>query len=48
MSSAEEASLLDLLRKVQRGVGATLLVTHAPAVARAADRTVHLVDGRAS
>ncbi len=46
VSSAEESSLLDLLRRIRPSVGATLVVTHSTAVARAADRTVHLVDGR--
>jgi putative ABC transport system ATP-binding protein len=48
VSTAEEASLLDLLRRIQPAVGATLVVTHSTSVARAADRTVHLVDGKAS
>ncbi|MGI8535338.1 MAG: ATP-binding cassette domain-containing protein, partial [Mycobacteriales bacterium] len=48
VSTAEESTLLDLLRALQPRDGATLLVTHSPAVARAADRTLHLVDGRAS
>jgi putative ABC transport system ATP-binding protein len=48
VSTAEEASLLDLLRRIQPAVGATLVVTHSTSVARAADRTVHLMDGKAS
>ncbi|MEO7350636.1 MAG: ATP-binding cassette domain-containing protein [Marmoricola sp.] len=48
VSTAEEASLLHLLRKLQPADGATLLVTHSPGVAKAAARVVHLVDGRAS
>lgn len=48
VSKAEEASLLLLLRRLHTDEGATLLVTHSAAVAAAADRTVHLLDGRAS
>ncbi|MGO4343647.1 ABC transporter ATP-binding protein [Pedococcus sp. 2YAF34] len=48
VSTAEEALLLSLIRKLQPIDGATLLVTHSPRVAAAADRVVHLVDGRAS
>ncbi len=48
VSTAEEAALLRLLRRLQPAEGATLLVTHSTAVAEAADRTVHLLDGRAS
>lgn len=48
VSSNEEAALLTLLRELQPDDGATLLVTHSPAVARAADRVLHLVDGRPS
>ena len=48
VSTAEEASLLQLLRVLQPQDGATLLVTHSPAVAEAADRVVHLLDGRVS
>jgi putative ABC transport system ATP-binding protein len=48
VSTGEEAALLQLLRRLQPTGGATLLVTHSPGVARAADRTVHLLDGRAS
>jgi putative ABC transport system ATP-binding protein len=48
VSRAEEASLLRLLRTLQPAAGATVLVTHSPAVAAAADRFIHLLDGRAS
>ncbi|MDQ6642141.1 MAG: ATP-binding cassette domain-containing protein [Actinomycetota bacterium] len=48
ISSTEESSVLDLLRTMLPVDGAMLLVTHSPAVASAADRVVHLVDGKAS
>lgn len=48
VSTTEEAALLQLLRALQPADGATVLVTHSPAVAEAADRVVHLLDGRAS
>lgn len=48
VSTAEESALLSLLRRLQPGDGATLLVTHSPGVAAAADRVVHLLDGRLS
>jgi putative ABC transport system ATP-binding protein len=48
VSTVEESALLLLLRRLQPRDGATLLVTHSPAVAAAADRILHLVDGRAS
>jgi putative ABC transport system ATP-binding protein len=48
VSTNEEAMLLTLLRSLQPADGATLLVTHSPRVAAAADRVLHLVDGRAS
>ncbi len=48
VSAGEEAALLHLLRRLQPPEGATVLVTHSAAVAAAADRTVHLLDGRAS
>ncbi len=48
VSAAEEAAILELLRRLQPAEGATLIVTHSAAVAKAADRTVHLLDGRAS
>lgn len=46
VSRDEEAAVLDLLRTLQPTGGATVLVTHSEAVAEAADRVVHLVDGR--
>ena len=48
VSTTEEALLLRLIRELQPADGATLLVTHSTRVAAAADRVVHLVDGRAS
>ncbi len=48
VSTSEEASILQLLRRLQPAEGATVLVTHSAAVAAAADRSVHLLDGRAS
>jgi putative ABC transport system ATP-binding protein len=48
VSTPEEAVLLKLLRALQPLDGATVLVTHSAVVADAADRVVHLVDGRAS
>ncbi|MCW2761523.1 MAG: transporter ATP-binding protein [Marmoricola sp.] len=48
VSTAEEAVLLDLLRELQPLDGATVLVTHSTVVADAADRVLHLVDGKAS
>lgn len=48
VSTGEEAALLGLLRELQPANGATLLVTHSPGVAEAADRVLHLVDGRAT
>ncbi|MGI8457146.1 MAG: ABC transporter ATP-binding protein [Propionibacteriaceae bacterium] len=46
VSVEEEQVLLTLLRDLQPDGGATVIVTHSPAVAAAADRTLHLVDGR--
>jgi putative ABC transport system ATP-binding protein len=46
VSRDEEQMLLELLRALQPADGATVLVTHSTAVAEAADRVVHLVDGR--
>jgi putative ABC transport system ATP-binding protein len=46
ISEAEEATVLRLLRTLQPADGATLVVTHSPVVARAADRVVELVDGK--
>jgi putative ABC transport system ATP-binding protein len=48
VSTAEEATLLDLLRQLQPTDGATVLVTHSAVVADAADRVLHLVDGKVS
>ena len=48
VSTDEEATLLELLRALQPLGGATVLVTHSPAVAAAADRVLELVDGRLS
>ncbi len=46
VSRDEEGVILELLRELQPADGATVLVTHSTAVADAADRVVHLVDGR--
>lgn len=46
VSSAEENTILELLSQWRPRDGATVIVTHAPQVARHADRVVHLVDGR--
>ncbi len=40
------SEVLELLRRLHRGGQTILLVTHDPAVAAAADRVVHLLDGR--
>lgn len=48
VSTAEESSLLRLLRALQPEGGATILVTHSDAVARSADRVLRLVDGKVS
>ena len=48
VSTHEESIMLTLLRSLQPADGAALLVTHSPRVAAAADRVLHLVDGRAS
>jgi putative ABC transport system ATP-binding protein len=48
VSTVEESAILDLLRRMRPPDGATVVVTHSPAVARAADRVVSLVDGKAS
>ena len=48
VSTSEEAALLQLIRSLQPPDGATLLVTHSPAVAAAADRVIELLDGRAT
>ena len=46
VSSAEERTVLELLRTWRPFGSATVIVTHSTAVASYADRTVHLVDGR--
>ncbi|MEP6759860.1 MAG: ATP-binding cassette domain-containing protein [Sporichthyaceae bacterium] len=46
VSRDEESVLLELLAALQPPGGATVIVTHSEAVAGAADRVVHLVDGR--
>jgi putative ABC transport system ATP-binding protein len=46
VSTEEEQSILELLHQWRPGHGATVIVTHAEAVAAGADRVVHLVDGR--
>jgi putative ABC transport system ATP-binding protein len=48
VSTPEETTLLDLLRTLQPENGATVIVTHSPAVADAADRVLELLDGRMS
>lgn len=48
VSTTEEAVLLELLRILRAKDHATLLVTHSPRVAAAADRVLHLLDGRLS
>jgi putative ABC transport system ATP-binding protein len=48
VSREEESVLLALLDELQPEEGATLLVTHSPAVAESADRVLHLIDGRLS
>jgi putative ABC transport system ATP-binding protein len=46
VDAANEALLLDLLIERARKGGANLIVTHSQAVAAAANRVLHLVDGR--
>lgn len=46
VSRAEETAILELLMRHRPGDGATVIVTHSAAVARYADRVVHLADGR--
>ena len=46
VSRAEEAAVLRLLAEHRPPHSATVVVTHSPAVARAADRVVTLTDGR--
>lgn len=48
VDSATEGRVLDLLRRRARDGGAVVVVTHSPAVAAAADRTVALTDGMVS
>ena len=48
VDAESERHLLRLFTKRSQEGGATLIVTHSPAVAAAADRTIHLVDGRIS
>ena len=48
VDAENEERLLALLAARARQGGAALVVTHSPAVAAAADRTLHLVDGRLS
>lgn len=48
VDAVNEAQVLALLADRARSGGAILIVTHSPAVARAADRVLHLVDGRMS
>jgi putative ABC transport system ATP-binding protein len=46
VSAAEEAAVLRLIRQHRPAGGTAVLVTHSVAVAAAADRVVHLRDGR--
>lgn len=46
VSRDEETAVLNLLAAWRPHDGATVIVTHAPAVADRADRIIHLVDGR--
>jgi putative ABC transport system ATP-binding protein len=46
VSAGEERTILDLLHQWRPQHGATVIVTHADAVARRADRVLHLIDGR--
>ena len=48
VDAENERRLLALLAERARQGGAALIVTHSPAVAAAADRTLHLIDGRLS
>jgi putative ABC transport system ATP-binding protein len=48
VSADEEATILQLLGQWRPHDGATVIVTHSPAVAAHADRIVHLIDGRVS
>lgn len=47
VSAAEETTVLELIRAWRPANGATVLVTHSDAVSAAADRVIHLRDGRA-
>jgi putative ABC transport system ATP-binding protein len=46
LDAENEAQVLALLRKRADAGGAVMVVTHNPAMAAAADRTLHLVDGQ--
>ncbi len=46
VSRDEEASILDLLRRVRPSRGATVVVTHSATVAAAADRVLQMSDGK--
>lgn len=46
VDAENERRVLDLLAARSRADGATLVVTHSPLVAAAADRVIHIVDGR--
>lgn len=46
VSRVEEQALLDLLRTIRPPGSATVIVTHSARVADAADRVMHLLDGR--
>jgi len=46
VSREEEASILDLLRRVRPATGATVVVTHSSTVATAADRVLEMADGK--
>lgn len=46
VSRGEEAAILRLLREQRPASGATVLVTHSSAVARAADRVIEITEGR--
>jgi putative ABC transport system ATP-binding protein len=46
LDSANGESVIELLHELHRGGATICMVTHDPRYARAADRTVHLFDGR--
>jgi putative ABC transport system ATP-binding protein len=46
VSREEEAAILALLRRVRPAAGGTVVVTHSPTVAAAADRVLEMTDGR--